>query len=82
MTSMRLIIGKKITGLEITTLNHIKIYHVSKFTELMLNGELLFTGMFIFVNLKHDRVSVYNESLSLNLLFTGLKFVNSVSFYF
>ena len=32
---------------------------------------------------KHeDRVSVCNESLSLNLLVAGLKYVNSVSVYF
>ena len=32
--------GKKITGLEIITLNREKIQHVSRFTELMFTGEL------------------------------------------
>ena len=38
--SMKLNTGKKITGLEIMTLNCKKIYHVSKLIEQMLKGEL------------------------------------------
>ena len=38
--SVKLNIGKKTTGLQTMTLNHEKIWHVSKFIELMFKGEL------------------------------------------
>ena len=38
--SVKLSIGKKITGLEIMTLKREKIYHVSKLIEPMFKGEL------------------------------------------
>ena len=38
--SMKLSIVKKITGLEIMTLNRKKIWHVSRLIELMFKGEL------------------------------------------
>ena len=45
--SMKLSIGKKITGLEIMTLNRKKIWHVFRLIELMFKGEFTqFTGMF------------------------------------
>ena len=45
--SMKLSIGKKITGLEIMTLNCKKIWHVFRLIELMFKGEFTqFTGMF------------------------------------
>ena len=40
MISMKLSIVKKITGLEIMTLNRKKIWHVSRLIELMFKGEL------------------------------------------
>ena len=43
---VKLNIRKKITGLEIMTLNDKKIQHVSKLTELMFKGELHCLGMF------------------------------------
>ena len=45
--SMKLSVGKKITGLEIMTLNRKKIWHVFRLIELMFKGEFTqFTGMF------------------------------------
>ena len=38
--SMKLNVAKEIAGLEIMTLKHEKIYHVSKLIELMSKGEL------------------------------------------
>ena len=37
---MKLNIGKKTAGLQTMTLNHKKIWHVSKFIELKFKGEL------------------------------------------
>ena len=40
MISVKLNIGKKITGLQKVTFNHQKMYDVSKFKELMFKAEL------------------------------------------
>ena len=56
--SMKLNIGKKITGLEMMTSDQKKNQHASKLVELMLKGDVLESGQvgrtFKHVNPKHE----------------------------